>query len=95
MIFEDNHSNLHFKILFHLADLLLPPRMDRVAAHWKSDISSLTEESWSEVMESQLPSVISARKKLTVICTKSIIPLHVFIKWVGRMQRIVHSAMIQ
>lgn len=40
------------------------PRMERVPTQWSSNIPSLTDEPWSEVTESMLPSVISTREKL-------------------------------
>lgn len=38
--------------------------MEKIARDWTSDIPSLTGESWSEVIETLLPSVTSARDKL-------------------------------
>ena len=61
---DGDHSQLISKYYFVLLTSS-SPRMERVRAQWQANIPSLTEESWSEALESLVPSMISARDKLT------------------------------
>lgn len=96
LLFEKGNFKLISKYCFTLLTSS-SPRMERVAAQWKVDIPSLIEESWSEVMESLLPSVISARDKLIQFNYLHLIYYtpNVFIKWDGRTHRSAHTAGVQ
>lgn len=61
LLLEEDHSKLILRYYFALLTSS-SPRMERVEAQWRTDIPSLTKESWAEVTESLLPSVISARQ---------------------------------
>lgn len=86
-ISEKDHSKLFSYYYFTLLTSS-SPRVERVAAQLKVDIPSLKEESWSEALESLLPSMIPATDKThcysSTTYTKYTIPRHVCIKWVGR-----------
>lgn len=63
LIAEEEHSKLISKYYFTLLTSSFT-RMDRVSAQWKADITSIMEESWTEVLDTMLPSMISAKEKL-------------------------------
>lgn len=63
LIAEEDHSKL---ISRYYSVLLAPssPGLDRVALQWKTDIPSLTEETWQGVLDTTMSSMISARDKM-------------------------------
>lgn len=63
LISLEDHSKLISRYYFALLTSS-SPRMERVAAQWKTDIPSLMEETWSEVLDTMVPSIISARDKM-------------------------------
>lgn len=63
LVADEDHSKLISKYYFTLLTSS-SPRMERVFAQWKMDIPSLTEESWSEALDTLVPSMISARDKM-------------------------------
>lgn len=63
LVADVDHSKLISKYYFTLLTSS-SPRMERVAAQWKGDIPSLTEESWSEALDTRVPSMVSVRDKL-------------------------------
>lgn len=61
LIAEEDHSKLISK---YYSALLSPSTARMVAAQWKTDIPSLAEETWLEVLDTMVPSMISARDKM-------------------------------
>lgn len=63
MIVEEDHVKMFSRDYSPLLSSSTP-RVERVAAQWRLDIPSLGEETWLEVLDTMVTSMISARDKL-------------------------------